>query len=48
MTKQLKVFDFKSQVLSALVFLDPVTSVSMPTSVFDLIEETFFLSLNLS
>ena len=48
--KQLKVFDFKSHVLSALAFLDPLKSWSMPNSVFDLIEENFhsrhLLSLN--
>ena len=37
--KQLKVFNFKSEILSALAFLYPVKSVSMPTSVFDLIEK---------
>lgn len=37
--KLLKVFDFKSKHSNALAFLDPVKSVSMPTSVFDLIEE---------
>ena len=40
--KQLKVFDFKSQVLNALSFLDPVKSVSMPTSV---LWKTFRFSL---
>ena len=30
--KQLKVFDFKSQVLRALAFLDPVKSVTMTPS----------------
>ena len=44
--KQLKVFDFKSQVLHALAFLDPVKSVTMPTSVFDLIEENFSLDFH--
>lgn len=33
--------DFKYQVLNAIEFLDPVKSVSMPSSLFDLIEEKF-------
>lgn len=37
--KQLKVFPFKSQVLHALEFLDPVKSLSIPSSVFDTIKE---------
>ena len=45
MKKQLKVFDFMSQLLSA-AFLDPEKSVSMPTSVFDLIEEKFSLDFD--
>ena len=44
--KQLKVFDFKSQVLRALAFLDSVKSVTMPTSVFDLIEDNFSLDFD--
>ena len=44
--KQLKVFNFKSQVLSALEFLDPVNSMTMPTSVFDLIEEKFSIEFD--
>ena len=44
--KQLKVFDFKSQVLSTMAFLDPMKCVSMPTSVFDLIEEQFSLDFD--
>ena len=45
-TKQLKVFNFKSEVLSALAFLITVRSVSMPASVFDLIEEKFSLEFD--
>lgn len=45
-TKQLKLFDFKSQHLYALTFLDPAKTLRMPTSVFDVIEENFPIDFN--
>ena len=38
-TKQLKVFDFKSEILRSLAFLDPAKSQNMPTSTFSVIQK---------
>lgn len=38
-TKQLKVFDFKSEILQSLAFLDPPKSQNMPPSTFSIIQE---------
>ena len=44
--KQLKVFPFESQVLHALEFLDPIKSLSIPSSVFDTIEENIAIEFD--
>jgi hypothetical protein len=46
--KLIKVFDFKSQRLHALGLLDPAKSVTMPGSVFDLIEDNFSIDFDKS
>ena len=38
-TKQLKVFDFKSEILQSLAFLDPPKSQNMPPSTFSAIQK---------
>ena len=38
-TKQLKVFDFKSEILQSLAFLDPPKSQNMPPSTFSIIQK---------
>ena len=46
--KQLKVFDFKSNVICTLSFLDPPLSQKMPLSTFDIIEDRFPISFDKS
>ena len=44
--KQLKAFDFKSQIFHMLSFLDPIQSQNIPQSTFDLIEDNIPVVFN--